>query len=461
MAVFDQSYGRGAAWTTDGRIVLGRRGGGLVIVPASGGLPIPFTSVDASLGETGHALPEMLPNGRFLYFATNINPEKAAIYAAPLSNPSKRVRVMTSPNAVKVAPGRDGRTYLLIRRDPALIVQELDVDRLQLTGEPNVLVEQLETTVGPSVPAGVSNQGMLLFSSGTTETRFLWRDWSGKVVGSLGTPGRYTDFSLSPDGRRIALSQLGSGSTTDLWIMDAERSVLSRFTSSLGFHRYPMWSPDAHTLLFTNGGTFYRKRINDSSDEEVILKSDRKVRRLCDWSRDGRLVLYNDRTNEGTDDLWVVSVTPDGEPEEQRQPVSYLKTPFNKSFGRFSPDMKWVAYQSDETGRFEVYLASFPEPRRRIQITSGGGRVPQWGPDGHELFYITSDYKLVSVALRIGPDGIEPSPAHELFSLATGFDPTTNWYTVAPDGERILVNERQGSGQLELMLNWTALLKKR
>jgi Tol biopolymer transport system component len=124
--------------------------------------------------------------------------------------------------------------------------------------------------------------------------------------------------------------------------------------------------------------------------------------------------------------------------------------------------MNWVAYQSDETGRFEVYLASFPEPRKRIQITSGGGRIPRWGPDGHELFYVSPDYKLISVVLRMGPGGLEPSAPHELFSLLTSFEAATaSWYAVAPDGKRILVNERQGTGQLELMLNWTALLKKR
>src|SRR5689334_3999181 len=165
------------------------------------------------------------------------------------------------------------------------------------------------------------------------------------------------------------------------------------------------------------------------------------MRYPSDWSRDGSFILFSESNLETNQDLWVLPVTREGKPVEGTQPQPYLHSSFNERSGRFSPEPNphWVAYQSDETGRYEIFIASFPEPRRRFQISSGGGTFPQWGPDGRELFYISADDKLMVVGLKIRPEGIEPSTPRELFPISGAFWGSV--YAVAPDGKRILVNQ--------------------
>ena len=184
------------------------------------------------------------------------------------------------------------------------------------------------------------------------------------------------------------------------------------------------------------------------------------VRRLCDWSRDGRFLLYETLDLETRRDLWVAPMTPDGRLAEGAQPRPYLNGPFAEWHGRFSPEPKprWVAYQSDETGRNEIYIASFPDARRKLQVTSGGGTFPQWGPDGRELFYISGDGMLTVVSLRNGPDGLEPSLPQQLFPLAAR-NYIASPFEVSPDGKRILVNQQEQTRELDVVVNWPLLLR--
>jgi Tol biopolymer transport system component len=201
------------------------------------------------------------------------------------------------------------------------------------------------------------------------------------------------------------------------------------------------------------------KDVGGSADQQLVTEIGR-LREPSDWSRDGRFILFSESSLETNQDLWVLTVTPNGMPMEGEQPRRYLHSAFNEQSGRFSPEPNphWVAYQSDETGKYEIYISSFPEPRRRLQVTSAGGTFPQWGADGRELFYISADNKLMVVGLKIGPDNIEPLAAHELFPLNT-FSRST--YAVAPDGKRILTNQIDFDlPSLEVIVNWPALLKK-
>ena len=462
-AVFDQGQGRGAAWTSDGRIVVGTPNKGLMMVPEGGGPAVPLTSVDTTAGEITHSHPQLLPHGRFLYWAQNRKPENSAVYAASFAHPLERVRILLSPYAGRYAPGGDGKDYLFIDREPALLVQQFDTDKLQLVGEPFTIAEQVMASGGPVIAAGISNGGTLLYSSGMNTSQFAWCDRRGKPLEKLGEPGIYTDFSISPEGKRVAAVQRAASATSDVWILDAQRQVLSRFTTTSGFHRFPVWSPDGRVLLFRQDGDLYRKDLSGSGDEKPVAKLD-GFGRPCDWSSEAGL-LYTRNSGETKSDLWTLRLTAEGTPATGARPRAYLTGPYNESSARFSPERnpQWVAYQSDETGRFEIYIASFPEPRRRIQITSGGGTAVEWGSDGRELFYVTPDFKLMSVSLRMGPEGLEPSAPRELFALQVGFGPiTTNWYAVSRDGKRVLINQQpQDDERLELIVNWPGLLKKR
>ncbi|HWU39893.1 MAG TPA: hypothetical protein VN203_19760, partial [Candidatus Acidoferrum sp.] len=438
--------------------------GGLMQIPESGGAPTPLTQVDASLGERGH-FPQLLPGGLLLYFASNGKPENGAIYAAPLSTPSKRVLVTRSSGPALYAPGGDGKDYLLTVREQSLVAREFDIRELTLVGSAHTVVTQVGSLRGPE--AAVSPGGLLLYSGGPGASRFVWVDRAGKTIEAVSEPNRYVGFRLSPNGKHFVAVR-GAASPTDLWLMDVERHVLSLFAPSLptGTLEPPVWSSDDRTVLFNAQGrsVIYRKAVADSGEGERVMEWPEavggRVRRLCDWSRDGRFLLYETEDLETRRDLWFAPVTPEGRLAEGVQPKPYMRGPFAEWHGRFSPEPnpRWVAYESDETGRDEIYVASFPDAKRRLQVTSGGGSFPQWGPDGRELFYLSGDGMLSVVGLKNGSEGLEASSPQALFPL-TAISAIASPYEVSPDGKRILVNQAERNTQLDVVVNWPLLLR--
>ncbi|HKE23907.1 MAG TPA: protein kinase, partial [Bryobacteraceae bacterium] len=455
--------GPAAVWTADGRILYGTWGG-LMQVPESGGAPNPLTKVEASLGEIGHGNPQLLPGGRLLYFASNSKAENSAIYAAPLSNPSKRVLVTRSSGPALYAPGGDGRDYLLTVREQGLVAQEFDSQKLALVGSAHTVVSQVGSLRNPD--AAVSPSGILLYSGGPGASRFVWVDRAGKTSEALSELNKYVGFRLSPNGKRFVAVRWAYA-PSDLWLMDVERHVFSLFApQSDRPYEPPVWSSDGRTVLFNaqGRGGIYRKVIADPGEGERIAEWPAavggRVRRLCDWSRDGRFLLYETQDLETRRDLWVAPMTPDGRLAEGAQPKPYVRGPFAEWHGRFSPEPnpRWVAYQSDETGRDEIYIASFPDAKRRLQVTSGGGSFPQWGPDGRELFYLSGDGMLSVVGLKTGAEGLEATSPQALFPL-TAITATASPYEVSPDGKKILVNQAQPITELDVVVNWPALLR--
>jgi Tol biopolymer transport system component len=244
--------------------------------------------------------------------------------------------------------------------------------------------------------------------------------------------------------------------------MDVERNTFSLFAPTMT-NQTPVWSDDGRTVLFTGQvsaqpRSVFRKGISDSGQGERI--GEWRVQRFCDWSRDGRFLLYETSGPATGRDLWVAPVTPDGRLAEGAQPRPYLQGPFAEWHGRFSPEpnARWVAYQSDETTRNEIYISSFPDARKRLQVSSGGGTFPQWGPGGRELFYISGDGMLTVVGLKNGADGLEPSSSQRLFPLATN-EYTASPYEVSPDGKRVLVNQAEQTSELHVVVNWPLLLR--
>jgi Tol biopolymer transport system component len=250
--------------------------------------------------------------------------------------------------------------------------------------------------------------------------------------------------------------------------MDVERHVLSLFASPVAaaLLEPPVWSSDSRTVLFNARGrsVIYRKAVADSGEGERVMEwtaaAGGRVRRMCDWSRDGKFLLYETEDLETRRDLWVAPVTPEGRLAEGEQPKPYMRGPSAEWHGRFSPEPnpRWVAYQSDETGRDEISIASFPDAKRKLQVTSGGGAFPQWGPDGRELFYISGDGMLTVVGLKNGAEGLEASSPQPLFPLTT-ISAIASPYEVSPDGKKILVNQAQPITDLDVVVNWPLLLR--
>jgi Tol biopolymer transport system component/predicted Ser/Thr protein kinase len=447
----------GGAWSDDGQIVFGIRESfsGLLRVAASGGTPSEFTKLDRARGEITHSWPQMLPGGRFLYSALAIDSENETVYAASLREPERRVLLLPAVRRLSGASyvrGDDGQDYVFWIRGTTLVGQRLDTDKLRLTGGSFSVAD-------PAVWVS-ARHNVLVYAPSPPARQFQWLDRAGRQIGVLGEPGDYVFCRISPDGRRVATVRAGQA---DIWLLETARGVASRLTSR-GIHISPLWSPDGRTILFGSGSplNLFRISTEGSGGEERVLKSaDRQV--PSDWSKDGRLILYFETAADSPDtgmDLWTLEVTPEGKPQPGAKPRPYIRAPFNQTVGRFSPDMKWVAYQSDESGRPEVYVQSFPETHDKVRISTAGGRNPEWGPDGRELFYVSLDGKLMAVTVKLGLRSVEPSLPRELFALPnglTGLGP----FEVAADGQRFLVQVTTDKIEpLIAIVNWPALLKK-
>ncbi|MCA1660594.1 MAG: hypothetical protein LC642_08695, partial [Verrucomicrobiaceae bacterium] len=287
-------------------------------------------------------------------------------------------------------------------RNETLIAQRFDADELQLTGEPFPIAERVAFNPGLSRGAfSVSENGVLAYRSGSGQiNQPLWFDRGGKQIGSLGAAGLYFTLRLSPDETRAAvdLTDTQTG-TEDIWLFDLSRGIPSRFTTDPANDSNPLWSPDGSRIVFTSNRegvrNLYQKIASGGGNEEVLLKStEEKV--PDDWSSDGQFIVYQTINRKTKWDFWVLPMSGD------RQPFPFLQTEFNEQAAQFSPDGKWIAYSSDESGAPEVYVQTFPASGGRWRVSTDGGRQPRWRRDGRELFYITADGKLMAVDVKLG-----------------------------------------------------------
>jgi hypothetical protein len=439
-------------------MALGGDDSGLFQALAPGGTLTQLTELDAPNKELAHESPQSLPGNRLLYLARNSIPENSAIYAISLAKPAERVRVLSTNVNALYASGS-----LLWWNGGTLLAQEFDPATLKLGGEPHPLAEQF-TLHEPRMNVAVSPNGYLLYDASGLRTQLQWLAPSGKALAPAGELSNIGAFRISPDGRRVAVVPGSLIVGNAVWMVE-ENGLASRVNSQGTGFLFPLWSPDGQTLVLTIRSpelNLFRMSAQGSG-EPVRLTRSPNVQFVADWSRDGRSILFHEQGPGTQWDLWVLRVTPQGVLEEAK-PRLYLRTPSNESFGRFSPEPspRWVAYQSDESGRYEVYVQAFPEPRGKFRISPGGGSFPMWGPDGRELYYETLDNKLVVVSLKFGAGSVEPSAPRELFVLppsqsGAGVPP----YDIAPDGKRFVVRvETQIDPGLTLVTNWPALIKK-
>jgi Tol biopolymer transport system component len=437
----------GGSWSSDGRILFVIRDRGIFQVPASGGTPSQLTGLDSPHGETNHLYPQTLPGGRFLYGITSVVPENAGVYAASLQKPTEKVRLLTNATQAEYAPGPGGEGYLLWVRDQTLMAQRFNADKLQLIGESHSLAN-------PAASASSSSH-VLLYGSSIGLRQFKWRDRKGDELEILGEPGPWAFSRISPDGRRVATMR--AGANPGIWLLETGRGFFSRLNSGAGLS--PLWSPDGRTILFSRVG-IYRIGADSTGAEERVTQSPKR-QTVYDWSRDGRFVIYAEMAPDTGSGLWVLPVTPDGRPSPGDKAWLYTRGPFNQASARFSPDTRWVAYMSDESGQGEIYVRSFPEPLLKIPISTGGGAYPQWGSGGRELFYQSRQGKLMVVTLTPAGRSLTPSFPRELFALPIDINRGPNPYEAAPDGQRFLVSDvAAGPEPLTVIVNWQSTLNK-
>jgi eukaryotic-like serine/threonine-protein kinase len=462
--------GRGGDWNANGDIIfVPSPTSALYRVSANGGNPTSVTLLDASKGETSHRWPHFLPDGRHFTFLARVGiaKETDVVFIGALDS-RERQELFTASSGVQFAtPG-----YLVFVRGRTLFSQAFSSRKLRPIGEPVALVDGIEPEgeAGPTYYAPFSaNAGVLAYTkSGGLRLQLAWHDRNGRKLEDIAHPGAYDEPALSPDGRRIALDIIGQRNS--VWVLDVARGALSR----LSFEDRavcPIWSPDGAQIAYRTPTTDLREfsivvRPSTGAGNAVTLirlPQDQGGETLYpdSWSPDGRLLLV-EKVDVGTRDhgsLWLLPVHGDG----KLQP--FLSSSFNVSHASFSPDGRWVAYSSDETGRPEVYVQDFARTKK-IQISTAGGDQALWSHNGRELFYLSADHNLMVVGLEAQGADLKVNPPRLLFHApirSEGLSASRINYAVSADGNRILLNELQLGNQptaTTVVVNWTTELKR-
>ena len=422
-------------------------------VPATGGTPRPVTTLDASLGDVLHRNAFFLPDGRhFLYVAVSARTGETtgarAVYVGSLDSSESGRLLIDHGSSVAFSQG-----HLVFLRDNRLVAQPFDLDRLELTGDPKPITEQVELAGPSSTPFSVTESGVLAYQPASGPgSQLVWLDRDGRRLGTLGEPADYGDIVLSPDGRRAAVSVLDAAvNTRDIWVFDISRGVRTRVTFDPSDDVAAAWSPDSTRLVFASNraGHFdlYRKAAAGIGNDELIFQ-DESEKYPTAWSPDGRSVLYWTFGSEGAQ---VRLLTLGAESS-----TGFVGPPANPV--RLSGDGRWAAYSSTESGRSEVYVVAFPKPSEKWQLSNAGGSLPQWRGDGREVFYAGRDNRLMAVSLEVRGSELQVGAPQALFDVRP-VGPRS-FFDVMPDGQRFLVNSRRTdslSSSITLLQNWTSL----
>jgi eukaryotic-like serine/threonine-protein kinase len=340
-----------------------------------------------------------------------------------------------------------------------LLAQPFDAETLEFTGEPLRVAEQVQYFSPTGYADFSASANLLAYRAGRIASQLNWFDRNGRELGVIGKPGRYEEPRLSPDQKKVAVGLVDPRTgTLDIWVFDLTRDLSSRITALEQSTAYgPVWSANSKALAFAtdiNGPPhLYRKSAAGTGELEMLLPPG-DVQWADDWSADGRFLVYTELAPKTGTDVWMAPL------EGERKPFPYLNTTFNEKETRFSPDGRWVAYVSDESGTNEVYVQAFQEPGTKWRISSAGGSQPVWRGDGKELFYLAADNKLMAVPLRAGTS-FEAGLPVSLFRI----DPAVEHaYDVTADGQRFLVNTsllRAESLPITVEINWTAQFRKK
>jgi serine/threonine protein kinase len=444
----------GGSWNADGTIVFTPNYSGPIFrVNINGGEPEALTQIQAP--EASHRFPTFLPDGRhFLYFVPG--PEQVrGIYVRTLENQPAHRLVDAESAAIYTSK------HLLYIRDGRLIGQKFDLATLSMTGNPFPIAEHvLASGDSRNAALSASANGDIVYRSGESaaQRQFVWFDRSGNEVGRVGDPDGTgpANPELAPDGRTLGLNRTINGNT-DVWMIDLARGLLSRTTFEMAEDANPVWSPDGTRIVFNSdrSGVYdmYVKAVAGNSGEDLLLATPQNKAPL-DWSRDGRFLLYRSPNIVTGFDIWALPM------QGERKPFPVVQTNSDERDGVFSPDSNWVAYQSNETGRFEIYVQSFPGPGNKKQISTNGGSQVRWKGDGTELFYISQDGRLMAVPVRLSGTSMESGTPVPLFSTQVGGGvqgTNRQQYCVSRDGQRFLMNTvvaGTNASPLTVILNW-------
>lgn len=468
--------GSGGTWSADGVIVFApSRTTPLMRVSATGGAATALTTLGPQ--HQGHIGPSLLPDGRRLLFTVRGPRETAGIYLGGLdaSAPTRLMPDDTTgmylPDGARSAGALYGGGWLLWMRAGTLVAQRLDLAKMMLTGGAVTVADGLAVDPFNRSPVSVAATGLVAYRAGAgTERQLTWVDRAGNARGTVGNPdGSLIAPRVSPDGRRVAVWRVVEDNP-DIWLLDGTR--MSRFTFDAAADWFPIWSSDGSRVVFDSNRKghrdLYRKSSSGAGAEELLVESSQD-KLATDWSANGRFLLYQSRDPETDWDLWVLPISDD------RKPWVFLKTRFNERYAQFSPDGRWVAYMSNESGQMEIYIRPFTQPGASApvpsattgqwQVSTAGGIFPVWRPDGKELYYLNPAGSIMAAPINGTAATPELGAPVVLFStriFGGGADVQQGrQYDVAPDG-RFLINTVLGdvAPPITLVQNWQPDAKK-
>jgi eukaryotic-like serine/threonine-protein kinase len=457
--------GWGGTWSAEGVILFApSQTGPLMRVAATGGAAVAATTVKANQG--GHAFPAFLPDGRRFLFVAYGSLDTEGIYLGDLSGGAPSRLTNAASKGLYLPTG-----WMLWNRDGALVAQRLDVAKAALTGAPVTLADGVSISNTLSSPVSVSALGLVAYRTGGSAQRQLtWFDRSGTARGSVGDPdGTLRNPRVAPDGRRVAVTRMVQGNQ-NIWLLDGAR--MSRLTFGGALDLYPTWSPDGTRIVFrsnrTGGGDLYQKLINGAGREELLPTIDSN-KAPSSWSADGRFLLYMSNDPQTSGDLGVKPMVGDSTASV------FLKTLFREAWGKFSPDGRWAAYQSNESGRMEIYVRPFHPPGAKDpaaasaagqwQVSTAGGVYATWRPDGKEIFYLDPTGAMMAAPITVTGATFAAGAPVKLFPTRIyggGVDAQQgHQYDLAPDGRFLITTVlNSAAAPITLIQNWNPETKQ-
>jgi serine/threonine protein kinase/Tol biopolymer transport system component len=452
---------RGGAWGPDDTILFGRGTDPILRLNSAGGKTTPVTIMDTSRQEHSHRNPHILPNGRyFLYSIFGSGPDQNGVYVGSLDGKTKKLLIHVNTSAVYAPP-----KYLLFVSADALLGQDFDAERLEVKGQPFLVAEHVGRSTAFTSAVSASRTGIIAYAGTISQSgRLAWIDRRGNRIRSLGTPeGDYADFRLSPDETRLAASLVDPKTNAlEIWLTDLARSSTSRLASGGPVTASALWSPDGTRLIFRTNRNgiieFYERSAAGGGSDRLVLSSAQMPSNNpapTDWSPDGRHIIFSVPAPGSGYDLWRLPVG------EEDKAAKFISSPADEMHGNFSPDGRSVAYTSNESGRFEVYVETVPRSDRKWSVSTNGGYEPRWRADGREIYYLSTDRTLMAVSVGAGPSFGIPEPLFQTH-VPSGVTGMRTHYVPSHDGQRFLVNIATDAmpSPITVVLNWIATVKK-
>ena len=453
----DTNNTAGGDWSRDG-VILFTNQGAIYRVAETGGASTLVAAPDAARHETPYRSPVFLPDGRhFLFDSSTGDFGQRFIAVGSLDSKSVQRLAEASSNAAYAPPG-----YLFYMDRNTLIARPFDARALRFTGQPVPLAENVDRSGGGYGFFAVSPAGVLAYTteSGVAPSQMTWFNRQGQKLATLGQPDIYSAPALSPDGNRLAVG-LGEPGKRDIWIFDLKRGTASRLNFNPADDGAPAWSADGSQIFFSSDRDgvldLYQKAADGLGSTQPVLQSKGENKVLDDLSADGRYGIYTLPTGATSSELWVLPLFGD------RKPFAFVQGAFGTFGARISPNGRYLAYVSTETGRAEVYVQTFPQHTGKWQISVSGGTEPMWRRDGKELFYLSQENKVMAVAVSTDSASFQAGIPKELFQAQLVRGGIKNGYVVSPDGQRFLVLVPAGEAKPEpitVLMNWLALLQR-